>query len=216
MSIRVLLVDDHPIVLLGLRNLLQSQSDFEVVGEARDGETALEMIRTHRPDIVVVDLMMPGMNGFEVLQQCRSLDARIHVIILSMHVSEAYMREAMKGGAMGYVVKDELPDDLINAILTVTAGRRYLSTSLQEHVLQQYIHKGTEDHADPYFTLTNRERAVLHFAAEGLSNPQIATSLAISPRTVEIHRSNMMRKLGLRHQSDLVRYAVRRGILASA
>lgn len=216
MGVKVLLVDDHPIVLLGLRNLLQARPEFDVVGEATDGLSAFEMLRRCKPDVLVVDLMLPDMDGFEVLRHCKAQAGKTKAIVLSMHANEAYMVEAFRSGAMAYVLKDALPDDLVHAILAVVEGRRYLSATLLERVIQAYINKRHKESGDPYTALTDREREVFGLAVNGRSNPQIAMKLAISPRTVEIHRANMMRKLNLRHQSDLIRYAMTRGVAVGA
>jgi two-component system, NarL family, response regulator NreC len=214
MSVRILLVDDHPIVRQGLRTLLQAEAGFAVVGEASDGVEALRLIQRYKPDVLVVDLMMPGVTGLEVVQQTRQLSPRTRVIVLSMHSDEAYVLQALKSGAMGYVLKGVDPCDLIQCVHEVVASRRFLSAPLSERAIEVYVQRGQEAGGDPYETLTTREREVLQLAAQGLTNHGIAAALSISPRTVEIHRANMMHKLGLRHQADLVRYALRRGILS--
>jgi DNA-binding NarL/FixJ family response regulator len=215
MSVRILLVDDHPIVRQGLRTLLQAEAGFAVVGEASNGLEALRLIERSKPDVLVVDLMMPGVTGLEVVHQTRQLSPQTRVIVLSMHSDEAYVLEALKNGAMGYVLKGSSPTDLIQGVHEVIAGRRYLSAPLSERAIEVYIRRGQEAGEDPYETLTTREREVLQLAAQGLTNHAIGAALSISSRTVEIHRANMMHKLGLHHQTDLVRYALRRGILPS-
>ncbi len=213
MSVRILLVDDHPIVRQGLRTLLQAEAGFAVVGEASNGLEALRLIERYKPDVLVVDLMMPGVTGLEVVHQTTQLSPQTRVIVLSMHSDEAYVLEASKSGAMGYVLKEANPTDLIQGVHEVIAGRRYLSAPLSERAIEVYFQRGQEAGEDPYETLTTREREVLQLAAQGLTNHGIAAALSISSRTVEIHRANMMHKLGLRHQADLVRYAARRGLL---
>jgi len=213
MSVRILLVDDHPIVRQGLRTLLQAEAGFTVVGEASNGLEALRLIEYYKPDVLVVDLMMPGVSGLEVVHQTTQLSPQTRVIVLSMHSDEAYVLEALKSGAMGYVLKEANPTDLIQGVHEVIAGRRYLSAPLSERAIEVYFQRGQEAGEDPYETLTTREREVLQLAAQGLTNHGIAAALSISSRTVEIHRANMMHKLGLRHQADLVRYAARRGLL---
>jgi len=213
MSVRILLVDDHPIVRQGLRTLLQAEAEFAVVGEASSGIEALGLIEHLKPDVLVVDLMMPGVTGLEVVQQTRKSSPLTRVIVLSMHSDEGYVLQALKCGAMGYVLKEANPCDLILAVREVVAGRRFLSAPLSERAIEVYIRRGQEAGEDPYELLTKREREVLQLAAQGLTNNGIAAALFISPRTVEIHRANMMHKLGLHHQADLVRYAMRRGIL---
>jgi DNA-binding NarL/FixJ family response regulator len=216
MSVHILLVDDHPIVRQGLRTLLQAETDFIVIGEASSGIEALGLLERCRPDVLVIDLMMPGVTGLEVVQQSRQLSPQTRVIILSMHGDEAYVLQALKCGAMGYVLKGAEPGDLILGVREVIAGRRFLSAPLSERAIEVYIQRGRESEQDPHEMLTTREREVLQLAAQGLTNHAIAATLSISPRTVEIHRANMMHKLGLRHQADLVRYAMRRGILPPA
>lgn len=213
MSVRILLVDDHPIVRQGLRTLLQAEAGFAVVGEASNGLEALRLIERYKPDVLVVDLMMPGVTGLEVVHQTTQLSPQTRVIVLSMHSDEAYVLEALKSGAMGYVLKEANPTDLIQGVHEVIAGRRYLSAPLSERAIEVYFQRGQEAGEDPYETLTTREREVLQLAAQGLTNHGIAAALSISSRTVEIHRANMMHKLGLRQQADLVRYAARRGLL---
>jgi DNA-binding NarL/FixJ family response regulator len=213
MSVRILLVDDHPIVRQGLRTLLQAEEGFAVVGEASNGLEALRLIERYKPEVLVVDLMMPGVTGLEFVHQTTQLSPQTRVIVLSMHSDEAYVLEALKSGAMGYVLKEANPTDLIQGVHEVIAGRRYLSAPLSERAIEVYFQRGQEAGKDPYETLTTREREVLQLAAQGLTNHGIAAALSISSRTVEIHRSNMMHKLGLRHQADLVRYAARRWLL---
>jgi len=214
MSVKILLADDHPIVRQGLRTLLQAEAGFVMVGEASTGLEALQLVERSKPDVLIIDLMMPGMNGLEVLRQVNKLFPNVRVIVLSMHSNEAYVLEALKHGAAGYVLKESNSADLIQAVREVIAGRRYLSSPLSERAIEAYVQKGQDTGEDPYETLTTREREVLQLAAEGRTNPEIASALCVSPRTVEIHRANMMHKLGLHHQTDLVRYALRRGILS--
>lgn len=213
MSVNILLVDDHPIVRHGLRTLLRGEAGFIVVGEASNGVEALQMLERLKPDVLIVDLIMPGVTGLEVVRQAKELSPNTRVIVLSMHENEAYVLEAMKSGAMGYVLKGSSSTELVQAIHEVMANRRYLSAPLSERALEWYIQRGENVEEDPYEVLTTREREVLQLAAQGLTNRGIAAALVISPRTAEIHRANMMRKLGLHHQTDLVRYAMRRGII---
>jgi len=213
MTVNIVLTDDHPIVRQGLRALLQAESGFAVVGEASDGLEAIKLLERCKPDVLVLDLMMPGMNGLEVLRQSKQVSSQTRVIVLSMHSNEAYVLEALKRGALGYVLKDSSSTDLIQAIREVVTGRRYLSPPLSERAIEAYVQKGQDTGENPDTTLTTREREVFQLAAEGHTNQEIADLLSISPRTVEIHRAKMMHKLGLHHQADLVRYAMRRGIL---
>lgn len=213
MTVNILLADDHNILRQGLRALLENEKDFYVVGEAEDGLEALQLAERETPDVMVVDLMMPGLNGLEVTRQIHQTNPDTSIIILSMHAKEAYVLEALKNGASGYVLKDARVNDLVQAVREVTSGRRYLSPPLTERAIEAYMRKLQTDELDIYETLTSRERELLQLAAEGKTNREIAELLSISPRTVEVHRASMMRKLNLKSQVDLVRYALKRGIL---
>jgi two-component system, NarL family, response regulator NreC len=211
---RILLADDHRVVREGFRALLESEPDFEIVAETGDGLDAVRLVEQHKPHVLVVDLMMPGLNGLEVARQITQRVARTRIVVLSMHANEAYVLEALKNGASAYVLKDASAAELVRAVREALAGRRYLSPPLSEPAIESYIQRAkTSDSLDLYDTLTNREREVFQLAAEGHTNNEIASRLFISPRTVETHRANVMHKLGLRSQTDLVRYALQRGIL---
>ena len=209
----IVLAEDHQVVRQGLHALLEAEPDFTVVGEATDGLQAIEVVERVRPDVLVLDVMMPGLGGLEATRRVRQRVPQTRVVILSMHASEAYVLEALRGGASAYVLKEASAAELVQAIRVAAAGRRYLSPPLSERAIQAYVERSRDGDLDLYATLTAREREVLHLAAGGHSNPEIALRLAISPRTVETHRAHLMQKLGLEGQTDLVRYAVRRGIL---
>jgi two-component system response regulator NreC len=209
----IVLADDHHIVRQGLRRLLEDEPDFQVVGDTGDGLEALQLVERLQPDVLVVDLVMPGLSGLEVTRQVNQRSPRTRVVILSMYANEAYVLEALKNGASGYVLKESSGVDLVRAVREALAGRRYLSPPLSEHAIEAYLEKVDTGPLDPYETLTAREREVLHLAAEGHTNNQIAERLSISPRTVETHRANLMRKLGLNNHAELIRYALGRGIL---
>jgi len=209
----IVLADDHQVVRHGLRVLLESEPNFRIVGEASDGLEAIDLVERQQPDIVVLDLMMPGLNGLEVARQSSHRSPRTNVVILSMYNNEAYVLEALRAGAKAYVLKASTSDELVRAIREVVAGRRYLSPPLSERAIQAYSQKAESAAVDAYETLTTREREILQLAAEGCTNAEIATRLSISPRTAETHRANLMRKLGLHSHTDLIRYALRRGIL---
>jgi DNA-binding NarL/FixJ family response regulator len=212
---RIVLADDHQVVREGFRALLQAQPDFEIVAETGDGLEAVRLVEKQNPHILVVDLMMPGLNGLEVARQVTQRSPRTRIVVLSMHANEAYVLEALKNGACAYVLKDASAAELVRAVREALAGRRYLSPPLSEPAIDSYIQRArTSASLDLYDTLTNREREVLQLAAEGHTNAEIATRLFISPRTVETHRANVMHKLGLRSQTELVRYALGRGILS--
>jgi two-component system, NarL family, response regulator NreC len=213
MSISILLVEDHVIVRQGLHALLAAEPDFHIVGDTGDGLEAVRLAEALKPDVIVLDLEIPSLKGLEVTRQVHLRHPNIHVVILSMHAKEAYVLEALKNGASGYVLKGSEAQDLISAIRLATQGMRYLSPPLTEHAIEAYLQKSQEQNFDPYETLTDRERQILHLVAEGLSGTEIAKRLVISARTVEVHRSKMMRKLGLKGDKDLIRFAIRRGII---
>ena len=209
----VVLADDHHIVRQGLRALLEAEGDFSVIGEEADGLKVVELVERLRPNVLLLDVMMPGLNGLEITRQIAKRAMQTRVVILSMHASETYVLEALRHGAAGYVLKDANPTELVQAVREVRAGRRYLSRGLSERAIDAYAEKAQAAPADVYDTLTTREREVLQLAAESSSTSEIAARLGISPRTVETHRENLMRKLGLQSQTDLIRYALRRGIV---
>ncbi len=208
-----MLADDHNVVRQGLRTLLEAQEDFAVVGEAADGPAAAQLVERLQPNILVVDVMMGGMNGIEVTHYVRKISPKTHVVVLSMHADEGYVIEALRAGAKAYVLKDSIADDLLHAIREAVIGRRYLSPPLSEHVIEGYLQKQEVTALKPYERLTVREREVLHLLAQGCNNAEIASRLCVSRRTVEVHRANMMRKLGLRSPIQLLRYAMQEGIM---
>lgn len=210
MTVRVVLADDHTMVRQGLRSILEAEADIVVVGEANDGIETIALVEKLTPDVVVLDLMMPKLNGLEVTRQISKIS---HVMIVSMHANEAYVIEALKNGAYGYVLKDSTAQELVEAVFKVAKGLRYLSSTLTERAISFYAERTSSSSFEPYDTLTTREREVFQLLAEGLSNTEISSSLSISPRTVEIHKSHVMHKLNLNTQTDIVKFAIRRGIL---
>jgi two-component system, NarL family, response regulator NreC len=210
--ITVVLADDHPIVRQGLRHLLDGDPEFQVVGEAGGGVEAIHLIEALKPDILVVDMMMPGISGLEVLRQFKKISPATRAIVLSMQSANAYVVEALNLGAEGYVLKETGPSELVGAIHTVLQGNRYLSEKLIER-LEATGRKAEEAPLDAYQTLTTREREILQLTAEGKSSTEIGDMLVISSRTVEAHRSKIMKKLALRSMTDLIRYAIKRGLL---
>jgi DNA-binding NarL/FixJ family response regulator len=211
----IVLADDHPIVRSGLRTLLEAEPDCEVIGEADDGLTAVALVERLKPAILIVDVMMPGLGGLEVTRQVTQRVPTTRVIVLSMHSNEPYVLEALRNGAAAYVLKTSSTFALAEAVREVMAGHRYLSPPLTERAIHAYITRSTASNAalDRYDLLTTREREVLHLAAEGLTNPEIGERLHISPRTAETHRANLMRKLNLTTQAELLKYALHRGLL---
>ena len=212
-AIRIVLADDHHVVREGLRALLETEPDFSIVGEAADGLATVDLVERLKPDVLVADLMMPSLSGLEVARQVALRSPTTRVVILSMYANEPYVLEALRNGATGYVLKDSTGADLVQAVRQVLTGDRYLSPPLSARAIEAYVQKAEAGSLNIYETLTTREREILHLAAQGCSNAEVATRLSISPRTAETHRANMMRKLGLRTQADLIRYALRRGIL---
>lgn len=213
MTVTVLLADDHPIVRQGIRHLLEAESDIAVLGEAADGLETVQLVEKLKPDVLIVDMMMPGLNGLEVLRQVKKRSPATFSIVLSMQSADAYVVEALKSGASGYILKDSGPSELMKAVRQVIQGQRFLSPKLSERLINAYIQTSDNTVLDTYETLTDREREVLQMVSEGLTTPEIARRLSISPRTAELHRSRMMSKLGLRNQTELIRYALKRGIL---
>ena len=210
----IVLADDHHIVRHGLQRLLEAEPNLSVVGEAADGREAVNLVEQLKPNVLILDLMMPGLHGLEVIRQISQRSPLTRVIVLSMYANEAYVLESLRNGAYAYVLKDSHAADVVLAVREVVADRYYLSPPLSQRALEAYRQKAEAMPLNPYETLTAREREVLQLAAEGYSSTEIAASLSISPRTVEAHRAATMRKLGLHTQTDLIRYALRRGILS--
>jgi two-component system, NarL family, response regulator NreC len=211
--IRILLVDDHPILRKGVIALFEQEKDLQVVGEVSSGINVLESVDSLKPDLVILDLSLPEINGIEITRQLRKDHPGTRILMLSMFTNNAYVRQALSNGAHGYVVKSTCASVLITAIREVMAGRLYLSPPLDESVILDYETPKNDSSMDLYEKLTPREREVLSLAAQGLTNAVIGKRLFISPRTVEVHRSNIIRKLCLRSHSELLRFAISRGIL---
>ncbi len=207
-----ILADDHDIVRRGLRGILENEGACKVLAEAADGLTAAQLVEKHKPQILVLDLNMPRLHGIEVLRQTRTTSPNTRVIILSMHSDEPYVIESLRAGAMAYILKGSESQEILQALKEVMSGRRFLSATLSEWAINALVAKPADD-ADPLQSLTQRERMVVQLAAEGQNNTQIAEKLFISPRTAETHRTNLLRKLGLHTQTDLVRFAIRKGLI---
>jgi two-component system, NarL family, response regulator NreC len=212
-TITIVLADDHHIVRQGFRSLLENQEGFSVVAEAGDGLEAVKITTNMKPDVLVVDLVMPCLSGLEVTRQIAKLSPNTKAIVLSMYMDEPYVIEALQNGAWGYVLKESNISDLVKAIREVADGRHYLGSPLSELAIAAYREKTKNLSLDPFNTLTTREREVLQLVAEGHTNSDIAAKLFISHRTVESHRASMMQKLSLASRVDVVAYATKRGLV---
>ena len=206
--IRILLADDHPVVRRGFQMILAEQSDMEIVGEAGNGREALELAAKLKPDVVVMDVAMPELNGIEATRRMAESAPHARVLALSMHKDSVYVRETLRAGARGYLLKDSVAADLVSAVRAVAAGEGYLSPAVSDAVLTDYRKHVT----DPIDLLTSREREVLQMIAEGKTNKEIATTLNLSVYTVDAHRGHIMDKLNLHSISELVRFAIRNGL----
>jgi DNA-binding NarL/FixJ family response regulator len=210
--LRIVVVDDHAIMRRGVRDLLESHPGWEVAGEAATGREAVDLARRLQPDIVVMDLSLPELNGLEATRQVRKESPRTEVLVLTMHHSEELARSVLQAGARGYVLKSDADQNLIAAVNSLRQHKPYLTSAVTEFVLDDYIHR-SDDGGSGYAVVTPREREIIQLVAEGRSNKETAAALAVSVKTVEAHRANIMRKLRLRSASDLVRYAVRNRIV---
>jgi two-component system, NarL family, response regulator NreC len=211
-TIAVVLADDHVVVRLGLRALLEAEPGITVVGEAIDGQQALDLVAELAPDVLVLDLVMPGVTGLDVLKRLVERGTRTRVVVLSMHGTDAHAAEARRHGAIGYVMKEAGASEIVLAVRHAAEGRPFLSSLLSESRIDAYLSL-PQVPVGPDDTLTARERQVLLLVAQGLTNSDIGKRLSISRRTAETHRSNLLRKLGLKGQQELLRYALKHGIL---
>jgi two-component system, NarL family, response regulator NreC len=216
MPISILLADDHAIVRQGLRVVLEADADFKIVAEASDGIEAIQLVKQLAPDVAVLDIMMSGLNGLDALRIIRERSPHTRVVMISMYGAVAFVAEALRCGALGYVLKGGQLTEIAAAVRAAIAGKRYLSAPLSERAVEAHIAEIQSTQRDPHEMLTPRERQVLQLAAEGMTCPQIGDRLLISERTAERHRANVMHKLDLHSQTDLVLYALRRGILPPA
>jgi len=215
MSIRVILADDHTIVRHGLSKLLQQEEGMEVIAQAQDGHSTVELTRELSPDIVIMDIGMPDLNGIEATRQIVHDFPRVKVIGLSMHSGKKFVIEMLKAGASGYLLKDCALEELTAAIKTVVAGKIYLSPSITDVVVENYVRHSSEKDGSVFSVLSQREREVLQLMAEGKTTKQIARSLHISPKTVEGHRLRLMAKLNIDSVAKLTKYAIQEGLTSS-
>ena len=214
-KLRILLADDHIVMRTGLRALLERQPNLEVVGESENGRETVALAVSLRPDVVVMDVGMPVLNGIEATQMIVTQCPTIAVVILSMHADESYVMRALKAGARGYLLKDSAAADLIGAILAISQGKSFFSPKVSRILAEDYVRVLKQKGAvDTYDLLTSREREILQLLAEGKANKEVATALNISPYTVETHRSHILQKLNLHNSAELVLYAVRKGIIS--
>ncbi len=213
-QIRILLADDHTIIRSGLRLLLEQQPDFKVVAEAGDGREAVDLVSKHHPEVAVLDIGMPQLNGIDATEQIVSREPRTQVVILSMHSDEGYVLRALKAGARAYILKNSAEADLIRAIRTVSEGKSFFSPVISKTLLEDYVRRIREREVeDSYDLLTPREKEILQLLAEGKTNKEVANILKLSLYTVETHRGNILEKLKLHSAAELILYAVRKGII---
>jgi two-component system response regulator NreC len=213
LKVRILLADDHTILRAGIRALLEDEPDMLVVGEAEDGRTAVKLACQLKPDVVLMDIAMPLLNGLEATRQIRHDCPQVKVLILTMHENEEYIRQVLASGAMGYILKDAAAHELLGAIHAVQKGEAVLSPAVTRLVIENYLRWGDLQSEADSSGLSPREREVLQLIAEGYSNKQIAEILSISIKTVQTHRMNLMAKLDLHDRADLIKYAIQRKII---
>jgi DNA-binding NarL/FixJ family response regulator len=214
-KLRILLGDDHTLVRQGVRKILETRADWTVVGEAGDGREAVRKTLQLEPDVAILDIGMPLLNGIEATRQITRKQSAVHVLIVSMHSDEAYITQALQAGATGYLLKDSADTDLLRAVEDVGAGRSFLSPSVARVMVDDYVrHLASKGVVDRYDALSEREREIFQLVAEGHSNKEIADILSISPATVETHRAHILQKLDLHNTAEVVLYAVRRGVIS--
>ncbi len=212
-KIRILLADDHTILREGIRSLLENESDMVVIGEAEDGHTAVKLVKQLDPDVVLMDIAMPLLNGIEATRQIKRDNPRTKVLILTMHENEEYIRQLLAVGAVGYILKDAAARELLGAIRAVHRGEAVLSPAITRLVIEDYLRWGDLQPENDSSGLSPREREVLQLVAEGYTNKQIAEILSISIKTVQTHRLNMMSKLDLHDRGELIKYAIQKKII---
>lgn len=214
MKIKVLVADDHAIVREGVRMILAKEKDIDVIGEAEDGRQALQLVGTSKPDVVVMDISMPGMGGIEATQKVKEQHPKVAVLALTMHEDESYVFQLLRAGASGYVLKRAAAQDLVQAVRAAAKGEAFLYPSVARKVVEDYLKRvEAGEERERYDGLTGREKEILTHIAQGLSNQQIADKLFISIKTVQTHRAHILEKLGLHDRTELVRYAIRKGLI---
>jgi two-component system response regulator NreC len=213
--IRILLADDHTVVRKGLRLLLESQPGFQVIADAANGRETVMLAEQHNPDVVVMDVAMPGLNGIEAARQISAKLPHTAIVFLSMHSDEGYVLKALKSGARAYLLKDSAENDLINAVKAVREGKTFFSPAISKMMIEDYVRQMQQRAVeDSYDLLTTREREILQLFAEGKNNKDVANILNLSLYTVETHRSNIFQKLNLHSSAELILYAVRKGVIS--
>jgi DNA-binding NarL/FixJ family response regulator len=211
--IRILIADDHAIVRSGIRALLSFHNEFEVIGEAASGEEAVTLARELTPDVILMDIGMPGIDGLTAASEISANNPQVHILMLTQHENREYVIPALKAGAVGYVLKRAPDDTLFQAIQAVSRGENYIDPRLSEIILDDMHRQSRGEPPDPFDTLSKREREVLTLLAQGKTYQQVAETLFISVKTVDFHRSNLMRKLNLSNRSELTRFAMQRGLI---
>lgn len=211
-KIRTMLLEDHKMVRQGLVALLQDAPDIEIVGEAGNGEAAVNLARTHRPDVALLDISMPGMNGLEAAQKIREVSPDTKLLFLTMYADDEYIIQALRFGGTGYVLKDADAGTLIDAVRRVRRGESYLSPEVSQTIIRRVINEEPEVQGNTHENLTTRERQILQLIAEARTNREIGERLKISIKTVQTHRANLMNKLDIHDQTSLVKYAIRHGL----
>ncbi len=212
-KIKVVVADDHTILRQGIKALLDNQEGIEVVGEAKDGREAIKTIEELLPDVILMDIAMPGLNGLEATRRIKKKFPKVKVVVLTMHANEEYIFQILNAGADGYLVKETAFQDLISAINAVHKGEAFMSPSISKKVMTDYIQRAQGEGKVGFDTLTTREREILQLVAEGNSNKKIAEALFISPKTVETHRAHIMDKLNIHDRAGLIKYAIRKGMI---
>jgi DNA-binding NarL/FixJ family response regulator len=211
--LRILLADDHTVVRQGLRKVLEERPEWQVVAEAGDGRDAVRLAEQHKPDVAVLDVAMPLLNGIEATRQITKRAPQTKVLVLSMYSDEAYVTQMLKAGAKGYLLKDSADVDLLQAVQAVSQGKSFFSPAVARLMCDDYAHQRGENAVDRFESLSDREREIFQLVAEGKTNKEMAALLFISPSTVETHRARIMEKLDLHSAAEIVLYAVRRGVI---